>query len=158
MVVGSGFATSPTVSGRPTPSAWRTSFRRIVNAAKELTHSRLKEHATPVGTRPSAVEFDVFGRNSRLPITTLCSSVLYLHRPTLSCGVSRTIPLRMLCAHSQRALISSASAYSSIALLSSTSAYKVLVYSPVWTCRCIRRNLYGMTIVTGSCVSYSFGT
>ena len=50
--------------------------------------------------------------------TMLCRSVLYLRRRTFSCGVSRTVPLRMLCAHSQRALISSASAYSSIAFLS----------------------------------------
>ena len=45
------------LSGRPTPSSSRSSFRQMVDATTEVTHS--KEHATPTGSRPSAVEFDV---------------------------------------------------------------------------------------------------
>ena len=45
-------------------------------------------------------------------------SDVFLCRRTFSRGVNRTVPVRILCAHSQSALISSASAYSRIAFLS----------------------------------------
>ena len=108
----SGFATSPTVTGRPTPSSSRSPFRRIVDAAKEVRHSMPKAQATLVGNRVSAAEFDVFAQQpSSYLLCCADGSCTY-------CGISRTVPLRMLCAHSEIALISSASAYSSIAFLS----------------------------------------
>ena len=41
-------------------------------------------------------------------LTVVRRSEVYLRRRNFSCGVNRTVPLRIVCAHSQSALISSA--------------------------------------------------
>ena len=71
---------------------------------------------------------------------------LYFFRRTYSRGVSRTVPLSMLCAHSHSALIRSASAYSSMAFRS----FVFFVLLSIWrqrTCLFMRPDIARLTVV-----------
>ena len=71
---------------------------------------------------------------------------LYFLRRTFSCGVSRTVPLSMLCAHSHSALIRSASAYSSMAFRSSVF-FVLLSIRRQRTCLSTRLDIARLTVV-----------
>ena len=71
---------------------------------------------------------------------------LYFPRHTFSRGVSSTVPLSMLCAHSHSALIRSASAYSSMTFRS----FVFFVLLSIWrqtTCLFTRPDIARMTVV-----------
>ena len=81
-----------------------------------------------------------------LLFTSRRSLFLYFLKRTFSCGVSRTVPLSILCAHSHRALIRSASACSSMAFRS----FVFFVLLSIWrqrTCLFRRLDIARLTVV-----------
>ena len=103
---------SPTGADRPTPSSSCASSMQIIDAAKGETR------ANNAGRKPP---FCCIIRRLRVTVvfllTMVRSSDVYLRSRTFSLCVSRIVLLRMLRAHLQTALISSASAYSRIDFL-----------------------------------------